>query len=189
MEKQGSIFRPILIVAVITGILLLVPLVAMQFTDQVVWTAVDFIVMGLLLFTIGCSFVIATRRAPNTLYKIAMALGLGATLFMIWVNLAVGIIGSGPHFGNWMYVLVVVVGLVGTLRSRLQAKGMEQTMYAMALTLFFIAGVALMMGMDQYSGSSLMEILGVTVFLSSPFAIAGVLFRYAGEEKSGAVVQ
>jgi hypothetical protein len=187
MKKQKSRSQSILAVAAVTGLLLLIPLIAMQFTDQVVWTASDFIVAGALLFAIGSSYVLATRTAPNIVYRAAMGLGLAATLFMIWANLAVGLIGGGPNPGNLMYIVVVFVGVIGTFRSRLESRGMEHVMYAMALALVFITAIALMTGMDRYPGSSMYEILTVNAFLATPFIIAGLLFRYAAPEQTPAL--
>lgn len=50
-------------VALVTGLLLLVPLVAMQFTDEVRWNLADFVVAGALLF--GVSAARSKDRQPN----------------------------------------------------------------------------------------------------------------------------
>lgn len=186
MKKQREFYRSILGVAVVAGLILLIPLAAMQFTDQVVWSAADFLIAGALLLGIGSSYVWATRSAINVVYRTAMGLGLGATLLMIWANLAVGLIGSGPNAGNLMYIAVVVVGMIGTLRSRFRPDRMEHTMYAMALSMVFLTAIALLTGMDQYPGSSMNEILGVNGFFATPFVISGLLFRHAGQEHSPA---
>jgi len=179
MKNEKSLSRGILGVAAVTGVLLTIPLIAMQFTNEVVWTALDFIVAGALLFAVGSAYVLATRSAPNILYRAAMALGLGGTLFMIWANLAVGLIGAGPNPGNLMYIVVVFVGIIGAFRSRLESHGMEIAMYAMALTVVFITAIALMTGMDRYPGSSMYEILGVNAFLATPFVMSGLFFRFS----------
>ena len=156
----------------------------MQFTDEVVWTASDFIVAGALLFSVGISYQLTTMNAPNIIFRAAVGLGLGTTLFMIWANLAVGLIGGGPNPGNLMYIAVVFVGIIGVSRSRFQAPGMEHVMYAMALALVFIAAIALMTGMDLYPGSSMYEILAVNAFFATPYVISGLLFRHAAQEQT-----
>lgn len=184
MKKQGKIFRGIVIVAAVTGILLLIPLIAMQFTAEVNWTGLDFLVAGALLFAIGAFYVIATRNARNLMQFVAMGLALGAILFMVWVNLAVGIIGSGPNAGNLMYIAVVIIGVVGIFRSHFLPGAMERAMYAAALTLVFVTAIALLTGMDRYPGSSMAEILGVNAVLATPFVLAGLAFRYIDREHS-----
>lgn len=179
MKTQNKLSRSLLIVALVTVSILMVPLVAMQFTAEVNWSPGDFIIMGLILFGTGISYVLLTRQAANVVYRIAAAAGLGATLLMVWANLAVGLIGSGPHLGNLMYLGVLAVGITGTVRSHLGARGMERSMYAMALSLILLAGIALAAGMHRYPGSSAGEVIGVNAFFAALFAISGVLFRYA----------
>lgn len=184
MKKQSKMLKGILVAAAVTGLLLLIPLIAMQFTDEVKWTGFDFLVAGTLLFAIGSFYVIATKSAPNIMHRVAMAIGLGAMLFMIWVNLAVGIIGAGPNAGNLMYIAVVVIGVIGIVRSRFLPGRMELAMYGIALTLVFVTAIALLTGMDRYPGSSMNEILGVNAFLAAPFVLSGLVFRHVAREQS-----
>jgi hypothetical protein len=85
---QNKIFAWI---ALATGLLLLMPLIAMQFTSEVSWTSGDFGVMGLLVFGIGSLFVIAARKI-NRKYWAAVALACAAAFLYLWAELAVGII-------------------------------------------------------------------------------------------------
>ncbi|MCD6011339.1 MAG: rane protein [Flavipsychrobacter sp.] len=79
--------------------LLLIPLVAMQFTNEVDWKAGDFIIMGTLLYGTGlaCEFVL--RKVKGTGYRIAMCAIILVLLFLIWAELAVGIFGT-PFAGS-----------------------------------------------------------------------------------------
>lgn len=84
-----------LIAIIITiAVLLLIPLVAMQFTDQVKWSPFDFLVAGVLLLGTGllCEFVM--RRVKRTGYRIAICAAILAALLLIWAELAVGIFGT-----------------------------------------------------------------------------------------------
>ncbi len=184
MENQRKFYQSILIVALITLLILSVPLVAMQFTDEVNWSIPDFIIMGALLFGTGMAYVSVTRFATEILYRVAFGLALGSTLFMIWVNLAVGLIGSGPNLGNLMYMGVVTVVIIGCIRSRFKPGGMESTMYATALALVLVTVVALLANMDEYPGSSIKEIIIVNAFFAALFLIAGSLFHFIARDRS-----
>jgi hypothetical protein len=70
--------------------LLLIPLVAMQFTSEVNWDAFDFTVMGSLLFGIGSLFVLVSRKVPRRYWAIIGVL-FAASLVYVWAELAVGI--------------------------------------------------------------------------------------------------
>lgn len=184
MKKETKFSQSVLRVALATILILLVPLVAMQFTDEVDWSAGDFIVMGALIFGIGFLYVLAVRFVTNLVYRIAIGFALGSTFFMIWANLAVGLIGSGPHWGNMMYMGVLAVGIIGIIFSRFTADGMERAMYGMSLAVVLVAVVALLANMQEFSGSSVTEIIGVNGFFALLFAVSGLLFRYAALEQS-----
>lgn len=80
--------RIFLWLAVATLVLLLVPLVAMQFTAQVRWSGLDFAAMAVLIMGFASTFVMLARRQPNRLW-LAVVMVLAFLLF--WALLAVGV--------------------------------------------------------------------------------------------------
>ena len=184
MDKQRNFNKSILAVAIVTVTILLVPLVAMQFTSEVDWGVGDFIIMGALIFGTGISFVFVIRYATNMVYRIAMVMAFGSTFFMIWANLAVGLIGSGPHPGNMMYLGVLALVIIGSARSRFNPIGMERVMYATAIAFVLIAVIAILANMGAYPNSSVNEIIAVNGFFATVFAISGAVFRLSEQEKS-----
>ncbi|MES2448471.1 MAG: hypothetical protein V4546_14890 [Bacteroidota bacterium] len=83
----------------IVALILLIPLVAMQFTKEVNWDLADFIIMGILLFVTGMAIEVVTRKVRSTKLKLALTLIILFVLFLVWAELAVGIFGS-PFAGN-----------------------------------------------------------------------------------------
>ena len=79
--------------------LLLIPLIAMQFTDEVNWTLSDFGAAGVLLLGTGLMCELVIRKVRKNKYRIAICVALLAALLLIWVELAVGIFGS-PFAGS-----------------------------------------------------------------------------------------
>jgi hypothetical protein len=77
-------------IALGTGLLLLLPLLAMQVTAEVNWTLSDFATMGVLLFGTGTIFVLAARKV-NKKYRVAVAIATAAACLYLWAELAVGI--------------------------------------------------------------------------------------------------
>jgi len=129
--------------------LLLLPLVAMAFTDEVLWDVTDFVVFGALLSGVGFGFELAARRTAHTAYKTNYRIGVGlallAAFLLFWINGAVGIIGSENNDANLMYFGVIGVGLIGALVARFEPKGMARAMVATAgaqVLAFVIALVA-----------------------------------------------
>lgn len=80
-------------------IILLIPLIAMKFSQAVDWSLSDFIVAGSLLFSTGLTCEIILRKVKAVKYRLAICLTLIILLFLIWVELAVGIFGT-PFAGN-----------------------------------------------------------------------------------------
>jgi hypothetical protein len=87
MLMRNSVF---LWIAVVTGLLLLIPLLAMQFTSEVNWNIADFIVMGILLFSAASVFVLVSRRSPRR-RRVVIGVTVAAAVLYIWAELAVGV--------------------------------------------------------------------------------------------------
>ena len=80
-------------------LLLLIPIIAMQFTNEVNWNLVDFIVAGALLFGTGLMCELALRKINKIKYRIAICVTLLVVLLLIWAELGVGILGT-PFSGH-----------------------------------------------------------------------------------------
>ena len=186
MKIEKSLARSVFWVALITLFILSIPLVAMQFTDQVKWTLLDFIIMGSLIFSAGFSYILLTRSSSNVIYRVAFAIAIGSTFLVIWVNLAVGLIGSGPNAANLMYAGIVAIVIIGSFISGFTAKGMERVMFTTAIALVLLAAIQLLTKMNQYPDSSVTEILSVNAFFATLFIISGLLFRYITWKQSSA---
>lgn len=77
--------------AIATGLLLLIPLVAMLFTREVNWGPMDFVIAGALLFGTGCAWLFVASRTRSVTYRLAGGAALLLVLSTIWAQLAVGI--------------------------------------------------------------------------------------------------
>ncbi|MBX3476000.1 MAG: hypothetical protein KF910_00160 [Brevundimonas sp.] len=73
------------------GTILLAPLVAMQVSDEVAWTATDFAVMGAMLVVAGLACEAAVRLLKTDGARFAACGAVGVAFLLIWVELAVGI--------------------------------------------------------------------------------------------------
>lgn len=80
-------------------LLLLIPFMAMQFTDEVNWSLFDFVVAGVLLLTTGLLCELVLRKVIKIQHRVILCLAILGVLFFIWAELAVGIFGT-PLSGN-----------------------------------------------------------------------------------------
>lgn len=179
MKTSGKLLKAAKLPALITMVLLLVPLLAMQFTNEVRWDETDFVVAGLLLFGTGFSYKLIAMQSKNIIYRAAVATALGAGLFLIWSNLAVGIIGSEDNVGNLMYFGIILVLIASTFTARFRPKGMAIALFVTALAQGLTIAIALLSGMQHYPHSSVYEIIIVNGFFITLFLISAGLFWYA----------
>lgn len=98
-ERTNSSAKSILSVVSVTAFLLLIPLVAMQFTEEVNWDLFDFLIMGGLLSGIGFTYVFGVRKIRTTKNRVVFGVVLAMVFFIIWAELAVGVLGT-PFAGQ-----------------------------------------------------------------------------------------
>lgn len=148
----------------LVAILLLLPAVAMYAgVDGVLWTASDFVVAAILLGGTGLLIEITVRISKNWAFRGGMAMGILTSLLLVWMNLAVGLIGNEENVANLMYLVVLALGPVGGLFARFDARRMSQLMIAAALCQVAIGIVALALNFTDHVPSAL--------FLNGAFAV------------------
>ena len=159
-------------------LILALPLVAMQFTDEVNWDAADFAFAAVLIAGIGIAFELAARRSGSTVYRVAVAVALGAAFLLIWINAAVGIIGAEDNPANLMFGGVLAVGLVGALIVRFRPDGLVHALLATALAQIIVGVIALIYGLGL-PHSQPAEILGLSGLFAGLWLMSARLFRKA----------
>ena len=160
----------------IAALILLLPLVAMQFTDEVNWTVGDFVFAGALIIGTGIIYELAARKTGDTAYRAGVGVALAAAFILVWMNGAVGIIGTEDNPANLMYGGVLVVGIIGALIARFQPHGMARALLATALAQALVAVIALIGGLGA-PGSGPGEIVFLNGFFAALFIGSALLFR------------
>ena len=175
-RRRGSRWR--IAAWAVAALILLLPLVAMQFSDEVNWSVGDFVFAGVLLFGSLGAYELAVRRTGDTAYRAGVGVAIAAAFILVWVNGAVGIIGTADNDANLMYFGVLAVGIVGALIARFEPRGMAHTLFATALAQALVAVIALIAGLGSpYSGP--LEILALNGFFAALFVGSAWLFREA----------
>jgi hypothetical protein len=173
-------YRSVAGVALATALILLIPLLAAP-----AWSMADFVVAGALIFGTGLSYVLVARKAGNIAYRVAVGVALVAALLLVWINFAVGVIGTEDELANLMYVGVLAVGTIGAIVARFRPHGMSRALLATALAQALVAAIALTFGLGS-EWSRPVEILGVTGLFVALFVGSALLFRYAGRQQAPA---
>ena len=91
---QTMKINPLVLIVLLTGIILLIPLIAMQYTDEVNWSLLDFTVAAMLLLGTGFLIELVVNKVNQTKYRVPIVLALVLALIFIWAEMAVGILGT-----------------------------------------------------------------------------------------------
>ena len=114
-------------------LLLMLPAVAMQFTSEVDWSVSDFIFAALLFGIVGLSFELIVRTSDSVAYRFGAGLAVTAAFLTIWINGAVGMIGSEDNSYNLVFGGVLLIALIGSVLARFRAAGMARAMAVAAI--------------------------------------------------------
>lgn len=167
--------------------LLLIPLIAMVLTDEVVWGPGDFLIAWILLAGAGSAYKLISGRMGHTAYKYAVGIAVFTALLLVWMNLAVGLIGSEDNPANLLYAGVLVVGFAGVLLSQFKPRGMSRALFLTALAQALVPFIAMLIWKPPLSNvEESLGVLGVVV-LNMVFVVlwgvSGWLFwKVAGED-------
>lgn len=93
--KKENIIRSVLAAELV----LLVPLIAMLFSDEVDWGVADFVVVGILLAGVGVAYQLIVNGVKNNSYQVAIGIVLAVVMILTWMELAVGVFGT-PFAGS-----------------------------------------------------------------------------------------
>ena len=127
--------------AAVVGVILLIPLVSMQYSDEFNWGVLDFVFAGTVLFGAALAYELIARKT-TIVYRAAVGLAMATAVLLFWVNAAVGIIGNGEVF-KLMYLGVIAIGIAGALIARFQPQGMTRALYAVAIAQMLVPTIVL----------------------------------------------
>lgn len=110
----------------------------------------------------------------NTTYRIAAAIAVMAGFVQIWMNVAVGIVGSEENPANLGFFMVVATAAACAFTARFRPEGMVRAMIA-------TAGVQAMLGVviatAPVNADEAMGVLGLSGSFSLLWLLAALLFH------------
>lgn len=170
--------------------LLITPAVAMEFTEEVRWTPSDFLFAGIVLIGAGVIAELAFRASRTWSYRIGVGLAVLASVLLLWINGAVGLVGSEDHPANLLYLGVIVAAFIGGVVGRFRADSLSLSMVSAAVIQAGVGLVAVLRGWGEGSENwprpvVLLSIIFVLIWLSSAalFRRAARAHRSAGQRE------
>lgn len=176
-----SIEKKLLRVALVVLALLLIPFVAMQFSDEVRWDLFDFVVAGVLLTATGVAYELVSQ-SRTLMYRVAVGISVVTSLLLVWVTLAVGIIGSESNPANLLYLGAVVLAVVGAAIARLRPGKMALVLYATAVAQLLIPLASFVYFRPDFS-PGVVAVFGLSTVFCLLYASAGLLFQQSAQAR------
>ncbi len=156
-----------------TALLLLIPLLG-----RWPWTPSDFVIAAALLIGTGFAYEFIASRGNTSTYRLAVGIAAVTSLALVWVNLAVGIIGSEDNPANLMYFGVILIGLIGAAIARLKPLGMSRALFTMAFAQFLVPIIAVIIWRPDFS-PGVAQVFILNAFFVMMFVVSGLLFQHA----------
>jgi hypothetical protein len=172
--------------ALITALILPIPLLGNHFVDGWNWPPGTFVVLAALLFSIGFTYELITRNRDAIAYRAAVGIAFAAAFLLTWGNF-VQMADVTPAAA--MYFGVPIVGLIGAAVARLRPKGMARALFVTAFAQILVLAAALIFLMTrnpQVTSWTAPEWRGFggNAFFAMLFAGSALLFRKAGRGQS-----
>lgn len=156
--------------------LLTLPAIAMRFTTEVNWTPGDFLAMGAMLFGAAALVELAVRLSGDVAYRLGACVAVMSSLLLIWVNLAVGLVGSEDNPANQLFAGVLATALVGAVLAGFKPAGMARAMVATAVAQGLVCLTILAIGQGP--------ILAPTGLFMGLWLAAAALFHRAAKREA-----
>lgn len=160
--------------------LMVLPVLAVRSIEELTSDPGDFMFLAIMLAGVGIAYELSARVTDRNAYWAGVGLALAAALLSVWINLAVGIIGSEDNPANLIYVAVLAVAALGAVLARFRPLGMARAMVATAAAQALAFLVALVAGLG-FTGP-------ITIFFAALWLLSASLFRRAAraQRPSGA---
>jgi hypothetical protein len=160
--------------------LLTVPAIAMWMgAPGVDWTVSDFVVMGLLFALVLSAYEFIAARGRSLAYHAGAGLAVLAIFLLIWMNLAVGIIGSEDNPANGMFAGVISVAVGGMIVAHFHASAMVKAMVATAGAQALVGVIAVVGKLGTDGLAFPRDVIVLTTIFTGIWLTAAALFAQA----------
>ena len=125
------------------------------------------------------AFELLIRMGQGTAYRLGAAVAVAGSFLLVWVSLAVGIIGSENNDANMMYAGVFATLTAGTMLVRGRAAGMVRTLGATAAVQVLAGAVALATDAGVEGVAWPRDVIGATGVFTLIWLVSAGLFAVA----------
>ena len=163
----------------VPAVLLTVPVVA-----NFPWTTSDYVIMAVLLFGSVGIYELIARTSRNMAYRAGAAVSVLTAFLLVWVNLAVGVLGDEDNPANLMFAGVLALALAGAMIARFRAAGMAQALLATFAAQVLAGAIGYFAGLGAGGSQGIYEVTVGTILFGGLWLIAAGLFYKAASDGS-----
>lgn len=164
----------------IAAVLLLTPAVMMQVSDEWNWGPASFVLAGVMICGPILVYERTARLWPSLAYRGGVAMALIVSFLLIWINLAVGIVGEDNPV-NLSFFLLVFTSAVGAFAARFQPDGMARAMLGTAAVQMLLAIAIATAPSTQREPGGAVGVLVLCGFFAGLWLISAALFHKASK--------
>jgi hypothetical protein len=110
------------------ALVMLLPVAATRFSDEMAWDSADFILFGAMLAALCGAWELAVRRTDSLAYQAGVGAAAANAFLIVLAAGAVGIIGDEGDPVNLLYLGVLAIALGGAVAARFRPRGMARAM-------------------------------------------------------------
>lgn len=154
--------------------LFFLPAIAMRFTAEVDWTASDFLFAAVLLSALGIGAEIAVRVGRNAPHRMGIAIGALGGFLTVWINGAVGMLGSENEVTNLAFIALVGIAVVASFSVWFRPGQMRLIAAALAIGQFAVGIAAGLWTMPGHAVE-----WGALAFLAAIWSASAACFHLA----------
>lgn len=165
--------------ALITALLLVIPLMGNLFVNGWHWEFRGFLLIGTLLFAVSLAFEWITRNTDTPHYRAAVGIAMVTAVVLVWLNFIQAADDINPD--AILYLVVPVVGVAGAFMARFRPVGMARALFAVALVQASVLVMALVIRNPELTPWSVAVLrgFGFNAFFVVLFAVSALRFRKA----------
>jgi len=174
-ERRRSVWKG---PAVITALILLIPLLGNHFVEGWNWGVAAFVLLGTLVFGLGLTYQLVTRNVDTIAYRAAVGVALAAALPLFWMNWVQAADDVNPAALTHFWVLLV--GIIGAALARFQPNGMARALFVTALAQALVLSIAVIRNLQATPwAAAVWRGFGGNAFFLVLFVGSALLFRRA----------
>jgi hypothetical protein len=166
----------------IAAALLLTPAVMMQVSNEWNWGPGSFVSAGIMICGPILVYERTARLWPSLAYRGGAAVALVVSFLMIWINLAVGIVGEDNPI-NFSFFMLIFTAVVGVFAARFQPGGMARAMLGTAAVQMLLAIAIATAPSTQREPGGAVGVLVLCGFFAGLWLVSAALFHKAARDE------